>query len=394
MKTLSILLTELGSDRIATVQVAEDSHVENLQLLVEAEFGIQPERQLLTKNSVPLHMPPGRTVKSCGISDNDMLLVSEVPQSQSSGPNIFDPSQEPSEETYKSEAARLINATTPAILSQLSINIPELADALRDGNVDAVASFLKTEAEKRRATVMRNMEVTRRLEANEFDVEAQKELEQLIQQRNINESLANAQEHLPEAFASVTMLYIHTEVNGIPVKAFVDSGAQSTIMSRKMAAKCNLLRLIDRRFQGIARGVGTSQIVGRIHMAQMRIGDEFYAASFTVLEDDKVDFLFGLDMLRRLRCVIDLQSDCLRIGDKQVPFLGEKDLKDTIFARTDSSPMNELTPQSRGLAQNEISENKITSLMELGCTREEAIAALRATGGNLDAAGAIVFRGH
>ena len=88
-------------------------------------------------------------------------------------------------------------------------------------------------------------------------------------------------------------------INGHPVKAFVDSGAQSTIMSVDCAKKCNVDRLIDRRFSGIARGVGTQKIVGRIQLVQMQIDDVYVATSFSVLEDQQMDILLGLDMLRR-----------------------------------------------------------------------------------------------
>lgn len=106
----------------------------------------------------------------------------------------------------------------------------------------------------------------RRLQANPMDVEAQRELEDLIRQANVNKNYELAMEHMPEAFTkcvalgweathcrgpstcihcggqphsppsspphrSVSMLYINTRVNGVPVKAFVDSGAQTTIMS-------------------------------------------------------------------------------------------------------------------------------------------------------------------
>ena len=158
------------------------------------------------------------------------------------------------------------------------------------------------------------------LNADPLNPEYQKQIFGEFQQENINQNYATAVEEMPEAFGRVVMLYVPMEIEGVKVNAFIDSGAQSTIMSKEYAEKCNLMRLVDTRFAGIAKGVGTAKIIGRVHIAKIKFGNIYLPSSFTILDQKGMDFLFGLDMLRRHQGCIDLQKNVLRIGTEEVPF--------------------------------------------------------------------------
>merc|ERR1712107_831616 len=161
-----------------------------------------------------------------------------------------------------------------------------------------------------------------------FDLEAQRLIAQDIEQKNIDHNMELAMEASPESFGSVIMLYINCVVNGHKIKAFVDSGAQATIMSQKAAERCNIMRLVDRRWAGIAKGVGTQKILGRVHMAQIQIEKDYLTSSFSILEEQPMDMLLGLDMLKKHQCTIDLKRNVLVIGTTgtETPFLSEADL--------------------------------------------------------------------
>jgi DNA damage-inducible protein 1 len=215
--------------------------------------------------------------------------------------------------------------------------------------------------------------------------EYQKALENKIQQDNINENYSYANEFNPELFTHTTMLYIECSINGHEIQAFVDSGAQSTIMSSRCAERCNLMKLLDKRFHGIAQGVGTSVILGKIHAAQIQIGTTFFTTSITVLEDNKIDMLYGLDNLKRHKCCIDLAKNQLTLNDGEVhvPFLADN----KIVRQIGEESKDELIDDK----DNKMPESeKITELMKMGFEESASKKALTQAGGNLQVAASIL----
>ena len=205
------------------------------------------------------------------------------------------------------------------------------------------------------------------------------------------------------------------KVNNVPLQAFVDSGAQSTIMSKDCAERVGIMRLIDRRFQGEARGVGVGKIIGRIHAANLEIGGKFFMCSFTILESSDIDMLFGLDMLRRHQCSIDLHLNALTLntGEIVVPFLSEAEINIKMHSTMKSlqSPKPQQKPaaiqppvsqpqafrpsapsNSPPVELSRFNPQSVQHLMGLGFTQREAEEALKVTQGNVELAASLLFQ--
>merc|ERR1719471_229526 len=296
----------------------------------------------------------GKALKDYGVKDGDMVMMDRIRRQAAAAPRpggagaggSWDFSQiqipsnllsgaGPSQPRPQQQAQprneddpawiREMLAANPDQLALLKQNNPPLAEAFASGNLEEFARVLKQqqqEEEEREALRIRMMN------ADPFDLEAQRLIAQEIEQKNIDQNMELAMEASPESFGSVIMLYINCVVNGHKIKAFVDSGAQATIMSQKAAERCNIMRLVDPRWAGVAKGEGTQKILGRVHMAQIQIEKDYLTSSFSILEDQPMDMLLGLDMLKKHQCTIDLKKNVLVIGTTgtETLFLPEAEL--------------------------------------------------------------------
>ncbi|XP_008218960.1 PREDICTED: DNA damage-inducible protein 1 [Prunus mume] len=402
-----------ADEQILNLDVDPHETVENVKALLEVETRVLLQQQQLLYNG--REMRNSEKLSALGVKDEDLIMmVSNAAPSASANALSFNPDGS----AVNPGAFQQHIKNDSNLIAQLFQSDPDLAQVILGNDLNRLQELLR-QRHRQKSELRRQQDEELALHyADPFDVEAQKKIEAAIRQKGIDENWAAALEHNPEAFARVVMLYVDMEVNGVPLKAFVDSGAQSTIISKSCAERCGLLRLLDQRYKGIAHGVGQSEILGRIHVAPIKIGNIFYPCSFLVLDAPNMEFLFGLDMLRKHQCIIDLKDSVLRVGggEVSVPFLQEKDipsrfLDEERFAKEASSSGAPVTSgtadtsknspsggQSSGSARSNPTqgsdfEAKVAKLVELGFGRDAVIQALKFFDGNEEQAAGYLFGG-
>ncbi|GBG33942.1 DNA damage-inducible protein 1 [Hondaea fermentalgiana] len=267
---------------------------------------------------------------------------------QASGPVFWEGMSVDEVMAHNTNPAHIVDIlqANPKVLQELNFHNEELAAHMRKDRATAVRelrTFMMMNATESTIAKLtsdrKDREMEARLRTNPMDEEANKYFGEKIQKERIQEQYMQMMQYYPESLSRVLMLYIEVEINGVALQAFVDSGAQSSVMSGKCAEKCNLYKDIDKRFAGQVVGVGTGRTLGRVHLAMCKIGTDNFTITLTVMDDSQglgdsnMEMLLGLDMLKRHRCSIDLADGKLYFegasGRVSTPFLHEKDLPET-----------------------------------------------------------------
>lgn len=329
----SMLITVLYNDQFLNFDLNPQIKLSDLYKLLSFETTLDISLIDLFKDGNSLGADANKTLHDLSLYDNDLLILR--PKSLLNGRN---------NNTFSSNGGNSMGITTDAITSSTA-NPSSRTTFPRENSSAALLASTTDNSPSTRRNINNNSN-----DFDPFDVETQRRIEQHIRNENIHNNLAQAFEDHPESFTSVSMLFVPIHINGHLVKAFVDCGAQATIMSQSCARRCkyniiinsshshhshvllnfcSIERLIDERWNGIAKGVGEGRIIGRIHAVEILIGEGvLITCALNILDklgsgssigsnnssainatttntpniinkQERIEFLLGLDMLKR-----------------------------------------------------------------------------------------------
>jgi hypothetical protein len=126
--------------------------------------------------------------------------------------------------------------------------------------------------------------------------------------------------------------YLIAEYQGMGFKILIDSGAQTSIITERLAKTVGLINCMDRRYTGKMTGVASStDMTGVITNVILKLSDSIYVpANFRVIKNEHQNFLaiFGMDFLLSHKCKLDFIHREIEIDGQTIRVLNELQMEE------------------------------------------------------------------
>lgn len=187
-------------NELLTLELPPNSTIQDLKGFIEAETNLPSATQSIFFNGQPVTNDT-QTLETAGIRDGEMLAVM-VRRPQPTRPNASQPAMRPDRPDPEGVRQQLL--MNPEAQNQLRQQDPELAAAANDPVRWREAFEMK---QRQAEEAQRNrQEYLRKLTEDPFNVEAQREIEDMIRQENVVNNLQKAYEQTPEGMSSMIIL--------------------------------------------------------------------------------------------------------------------------------------------------------------------------------------------
>jgi len=144
----------------------------------------------------------------------------------------------------------------------------------------------------------------------------------IIQNNSINQlhqaSYEMALNIIPEMLVPINMIILNGEINDIPIKILLDTGASSSIIFNSTIERLNFSDLIDTEEKSELQGIGKEMSLGRLWFVELKLDNNIYPISLIVSNNNinNFDMILGINFLQSYKAQIDFKHRCLTLNDR------------------------------------------------------------------------------
>jgi hypothetical protein len=123
---------------------------------------------------------------------------------------------------------------------------------------------------------------------------------------------------IPEMLIPVNMIILNGEINDLPVKILLDTGASSSVIFKNAMERLELNELIDQEGSAQLIGIGTEQSLGNIWYTELKLENNIYPISL-ICSSNKIsdfDMILGINFLQSYKAVLNFKNKTLLLNDK------------------------------------------------------------------------------